>query len=110
MTFAGVCFDLVVCVCMPTVFGMVITVGQSIVYVMTGIYGPPSELGAGVCLIIIIQVSDFDCSFPVIILVSYVVNCLVVVCWSGGVAVRRVAAERLWSRLGHLPLHCHQHL
>lgn len=37
-------------------FGMVITVGQSIVYVMTGIYGPPSELGAGVCLIIIIQV------------------------------------------------------
>lgn len=35
---------------------MVITVGQSIVYVMTGIYGPPSELGAGVCLIIIIQV------------------------------------------------------
>lgn len=38
-----------------TVFGMVITVGQSIVYVMTGMYGEPSDIGAGVCLIIIIQ-------------------------------------------------------
>ena len=36
---------------------MVITIGQSIVYVMTGMYGPPSELGAGICLIIILQVS-----------------------------------------------------
>ena len=38
---------------------MVITVGQSIVYVMTGIYGPPSDLGAGVCLLIIIQVTAY---------------------------------------------------
>ncbi len=38
------------------VFGMVITVGQSIVYVMTGIYGEPSDLGAGICIIIVIQV------------------------------------------------------
>lgn len=36
---------------------MVITIGQSIVYVMTGMYGAPSELGAGVCLLIILQVS-----------------------------------------------------
>ncbi|XP_028166733.1 protein transport protein Sec61 subunit alpha-like [Ostrinia furnacalis] len=36
-------------------FGMVITVGQAIVYVMTGMYGEPSEIGAGVCLLIIIQ-------------------------------------------------------
>ncbi|GLH14503.1 Protein transport protein Sec61 subunit alpha isoform 2 [Gryllus bimaculatus] len=36
-------------------FGMVITVGQAIVYVMTGMYGDPSEIGAGVCLLIIIQ-------------------------------------------------------
>jgi protein transport protein SEC61 subunit alpha len=36
-------------------FGMVITVGQSIVYVMTGMYGAPADIGAGVCLIIIIQ-------------------------------------------------------
>lgn len=47
----GFCCDL-----MCAMFGMVITVGQSIVYVMTGIYGPPSDLGAGVCLIIVIQV------------------------------------------------------
>lgn len=38
-----------------SVFGMVITVGQAIVYVMTGMYGEPSEIGAGVCLLIIIQ-------------------------------------------------------
>ncbi|KOB72068.1 Transport protein Sec61 alpha subunit [Operophtera brumata] len=37
------------------VFGMVITVGQAIVYVMTGMYGEPAEIGAGVCLLIIIQ-------------------------------------------------------
>lgn len=36
-------------------FGMVITVGQSIVYVMTGMYGSASELGAGICLLIILQ-------------------------------------------------------
>jgi hypothetical protein len=35
---------------------MIITVGQSVVYVMTGMYGEPSELGSGICLIIIIQV------------------------------------------------------
>merc|ERR1712158_53387 len=36
-------------------FGMVITIGQGIVYVMTGMYGDPSDIGAGVCLLIIIQ-------------------------------------------------------
>ncbi len=38
------------------VFGMVITLGQGIVYVMTGMYGEPSDIGAGVCLLIVIQV------------------------------------------------------
>jgi protein transport protein SEC61 subunit alpha len=36
-------------------FGMVITLGQAVVYVMTGMYGDPSSLGAGVCLLIVIQ-------------------------------------------------------
>uniref|UniRef100_A0A8C9PBK9 SEC61 translocon subunit alpha 1 n=1 Tax=Spermophilus dauricus TaxID=99837 RepID=A0A8C9PBK9_SPEDA len=36
-------------------FGMIITIGQSIVYVMTGMYGDPSEMGAGICLLITIQ-------------------------------------------------------
>jgi len=36
-------------------FGMIITVGQSVVYVMTGMYGEPADLGAGICLLIIIQ-------------------------------------------------------
>lgn len=35
---------------------MIITIGQAIVYVMTGMYGDPSEMGAGICLLIIIQV------------------------------------------------------
>ena len=39
-----------------SVFGMIITIGQAIVYVMTGMYGEPSELGGGICLLIIIQV------------------------------------------------------
>lgn len=36
---------------------MIITIGQAIVYVMTGMYGDPSEMGAGICLLIIIQVN-----------------------------------------------------
>ncbi|PNI40176.1 SEC61A2 isoform 7, partial [Pan troglodytes] len=35
--------------------GMIITIGQAIVYVMTGMYGDPAEMGAGICLLIIIQ-------------------------------------------------------
>lgn len=41
-------------VCSP-VFGMIITLGQATVYVMTGMYGDPSDLGAGICLLIVIQ-------------------------------------------------------
>lgn len=36
-------------------FGMIITIGQAVVYVMTGMYGDPSDLGPGICLLIIIQ-------------------------------------------------------
>merc|ERR1712178_327717 len=39
-------------------FGMVITVGQAIVYVMTGMYGDPSDIGGGVCLLIIVLLLD----------------------------------------------------
>lgn len=48
--FKGFAFSLVL------VFGMIITIGQAIVYVMTGMYGDPAEMGAGICLLIIIQV------------------------------------------------------
>ncbi len=34
---------------------MIITLGQAIVYVMTGMYGDPADIGPGVCLLIIIQ-------------------------------------------------------
>lgn len=43
---------------LSAVFGMIITIGQAIVYVMTGMYGDPSEMGAGICLLIIIQVKE----------------------------------------------------
>ena len=43
------------------VFGMVMTVGQAIVYVMTGMYGDPADIGPGVCLLIVIQVSVNSC-------------------------------------------------
>ena len=43
-----------------SVFGMVITIGQAIVYVMTGMYGEPSDLGAGICMLIILQVISFS--------------------------------------------------
>jgi protein transport protein SEC61 subunit alpha len=34
---------------------LIIALGQATVYVLTGLYGPPKELGAGVCLLLIIQ-------------------------------------------------------
>ncbi|KAF7291081.1 Protein transport protein Sec61 alpha [Mycena kentingensis (nom. inval.)] len=34
-------------------FALIIALGQGIVYVLTGLYGQPSELGAGVCLLLI---------------------------------------------------------
>ncbi|KAB7505291.1 Protein transport protein Sec61 subunit alpha isoform 2 [Armadillidium nasatum] len=36
-------------------FGLVITFGQALVYVLTGLYGNPAELGAGICLLLVIQ-------------------------------------------------------
>lgn len=36
-------------------FGMIITIGQAVVYVMTGMYGAPSDLGAGICMLIVLQ-------------------------------------------------------
>merc|ERR1712157_406901 len=36
-------------------FCMLITIGQAIVYVMTGMYGVPSEMGMGICLLIVLQ-------------------------------------------------------
>lgn len=52
---------------------MIITIGQAVVYVMTGMYGDPSDLGPGICLLIIIQVtSDMFILFYVLCsLVSY---------------------------------------
>lgn len=51
------------------VFGMIITVGQSVAYVWSGMYGDLSDLGAGNALLIILQL--FCSGIIVIILVSY---------------------------------------
>ncbi|KAF1811905.1 transporter SEC61 subunit alpha [Eremomyces bilateralis CBS 781.70] len=34
---------------------LIISVGQAIVYVVSGLYGPPSELGLGVCILLVVQ-------------------------------------------------------
>jgi protein transport protein SEC61 subunit alpha len=38
-----------------TVFALIISLGQATVMVLTGLYGQPRDLGAGVCLLLIIQ-------------------------------------------------------
>merc|ERR1711972_613994 len=35
--------------------GLLITVGEALAYVMSGMYGAPSELGCGMCLLIMAQ-------------------------------------------------------
>jgi protein transport protein SEC61 subunit alpha len=37
------------------VFALIISLGQATVYVLTGLYGQPQDIGAGVCLLLIIQ-------------------------------------------------------
>ncbi|KAK9468545.1 SecY subunit domain-containing protein [Lipomyces arxii] len=34
---------------------IILSIGQATVYVLTGMYGPPKDLGAGVCLLLILQ-------------------------------------------------------
>lgn len=36
-------------------FAIILSLGQAMVHVLTGLYGPPSELGAGVCLLLVLQ-------------------------------------------------------
>ncbi|KAG5365490.1 Protein transport protein SEC61 subunit alpha [Yarrowia sp. C11] len=36
-------------------FAIILSLGQATVYVLTGMYGPPKELGVGVCLLLIFQ-------------------------------------------------------
>lgn len=40
-----------------TVFAIIISLGQATVYVLTGLYGQPKDLGAGVCLLLILQLA-----------------------------------------------------
>lgn len=39
----------------PPVFAILISFGQATVYVLTGLYGQPKDLGAGICLLLILQ-------------------------------------------------------
>jgi protein transport protein SEC61 subunit alpha len=36
-------------------FALILTAGQALVSVLTGLYGPPSELGAGICVLLVLQ-------------------------------------------------------
>ena len=42
---------------------MIITIGQAIVYVMTGMYGDPADIGLGIGLLIVVQVCDIALTF-----------------------------------------------
>ena len=46
---------------------MLITVCQAIVYVVTGMYGEPADLGMGICVLIIIQLM---CSGLIVLLLD----------------------------------------
>lgn len=49
------CTRVILCKRYLLVFALIISVGHATVYVLTGLYGQPSELGAGVCLLLILQ-------------------------------------------------------
>jgi protein transport protein SEC61 subunit alpha len=36
-------------------FAIILSLGQATVYVLTGLYGQPSDLGAGICLLLVLQ-------------------------------------------------------
>ena len=36
-------------------FAIILSFGQAMVYVLTGLYGLPSDLGAGVCVLLVVQ-------------------------------------------------------
>lgn len=36
-------------------FAVVLSFGQAVVYVYSGLYGPPSSLGAGICVLLVVQ-------------------------------------------------------
>lgn len=40
---------------MLAVFALLISFGQALTYVLTGLYGQPKDLGAGVCLLLVVQ-------------------------------------------------------
>ena len=88
-------------------FGMVITVGQAIVYVLTGMYGDPSDIGAGVCLLIIIQL--FVAGLIVLLLDELLQK-------GYGEFKKQISESCLFnwrlirSWLWYFPVHRHQHL
>ena len=36
-------------------FALILSFGQAMVYVLTGLYGQPADLGAGVCVLLVVQ-------------------------------------------------------
>nr|BAM20096.1 sec61alpha [Papilio xuthus] len=103
---------------------MVITVGQAIVYVMTGMYGEPSEIGAGVCLLIIIQL--FVAGLIVLLLdellqkgteIYNLIFLIIILCIQFFFMYFQVICKtilcvifRIWSGIRYISVHCHKHL
>jgi hypothetical protein len=102
--------------------GLLITVGQAVVYVMSGMYGDPAQLGAGICLIIVVQVCRpavvivdrflrLDDPFTLLTSVAHLSIGYVVACrWFDCLDARRAPPKGLRFGLWNFSLHCHQHL
>ena len=88
-------------------FGMVITIGQAIVYVMTGMYGDPSEIGAGVCLLIIIQL--FVAGL-IVLLLDELLQKGNLEPFRARFTVKLSFSIRLRLGLGNFALYCNKHL
>lgn len=94
-------------------FGMLVTLGQAVVYVVSGMYGDVNTLGAGNAILIIVQL--FVAGMVVIVLVNACTQALRlcasmlthVACF---ILPGRAAAKGLRFGLWHQSLHCHQHL
>ena len=91
-------------------FGMIMTLGQAVVYVLTGMYGDPAQMGTGICCLIVIQL--FVAGLIVLLLDELLSKVRVT-------AVRIHTVNRvpemtfisgLWSWIWYFSFHRHQYL
>ena len=92
---------------LTAVAAMLMTFVEAVVYVGSGMYGPPSEIGFIICSLLVIQL--FVAGVICILLVSYI-DLFHRTTHNSQPYVGRAAAKGLRSGLWYLSLHRHQHL